>query len=165
MISSASNSGDSSIMCSILESPTDKLGRRAVSIAIDVTEVRDLSRFWIMEAVFRVRQIVGGLPHLAEVAVTVDAAVANEITVSDDAFDWRRDVHGPNTVVGGPADQRLAAEAVDGVRYVLERLGVDGGYRVRVTRIWDTPVDTGIGDVKVAAALATCKALGVELEP
>jgi hypothetical protein len=52
------------------------------------------------------------------------------------------------------------------VRYVLARLPVrDGGYRVSVTRVWDTPADTSAGDIKLAAALALCVALGVHLDP
>jgi hypothetical protein len=122
--------------------------------------------FVIMQAVFRVLKVLGGRPHVAEVAVTVERAGRDEVTVSADAFGWRREVHGPGASVNGPADQLLAAEAVEGVRYVLARLSVPGaGYRVSVTRIWDTPVDTAVGDVKLAAALAVSAALGVELDP
>jgi hypothetical protein len=35
---------------------------------------------------------------------------------------------------------------------------------VTVTRIFDAPADTGVGDVKFAAVAATCQALGVELD-
>lgn len=96
----------------------------------------------------------------------VEAAAGDEVTVSDEAFDWRRDHYGPHAVIHQPGDQLLVTEAVEGVRYVLRSLPARGdGYRVRVTKILDTPVDTWVGDVKVAAALAMCKALGVELEP
>ena len=43
-------------------------------------------------------------------------------------------------------------------RYALRRVSSDAGYRVSVTRIWDTSVDTSEGDVKIAAALAVCAA-------
>jgi hypothetical protein len=52
------------------------------------------------------------------------------------------------------------------VRYVLARLPIRGaGYRVNVTRIRDSPVDTFVGEVKLAATVAVCAALGVQLDP
>lgn len=115
---------------------------------------------------FRLRQMVDRFAHLAEVAVTVEAAAGDEVTVSNEAFDWRRDVYGPRAVVRGPGDESLVAEAVEGVQYVLGHVPArGGGRRVQVTKIWVSPVDTWVGDVKVAAALAVCEALGVELEP
>jgi hypothetical protein len=68
-------------------------------------------------------------------------------------------------VSGGPADQQMVAEAVEGVWYVLVRSGSgSGGRLVTVTRICDAPTDTGVGDVKFAAVAVTCQALGVELD-
>ena len=119
-----------------------------------------------MQAVFRLRQIVGGFPHLAEVEVTVEAAGRNDAVVSADAFDWRQVAYGPAWGGNGSGDQLLITEALEGVWYALARLPVHGpGYRVDVTRIRDAPVDTSIGDVKLAAALAVCAALGVQLDP
>jgi hypothetical protein len=44
----------------------------------------------IMQSVFRLRQIVGGFPHLAEVEVAVEAAGRDDVDVSADVFDWRQ---------------------------------------------------------------------------
>jgi hypothetical protein len=68
-------------------------------------------------------------------------------------------------VIDRPVNARLVAEAVEGARYALDRLGRPGGYKVTVTKIVDMPVDTAEGDVKVAAAHAVCLALGMRLEP
>lgn len=119
----------------------------------------------IMEAVYRLRQLVDRMAHVAEVAVRIETASQDEVAVSADAFAWRRDVYGPDAVDTGPGDQLLIAEAMEGVHYVLRSLSARGGYRVMVMRIWETPVDTWPGDVKVAAARAVCEALGVQLEP
>jgi hypothetical protein len=118
-----------------------------------------------MEGSFRLRQIIGGMPHWAEVAVRAEPAEYDEVTVSDGVLDWRREVYGPNASVGGPADQLLVAEAVAGAWYALGRRG-DGAtrYLVTITRIVDAPADTGVGDVKFAAVAATCQAVGVESE-
>lgn len=116
-----------------------------------------------MEGSFRLRKIVGGLPHVADVAVRVEPFAHDEVAVSDGVFAWRFEVYGPGAVSGGPSDQRMVAEAVEGVRYVLGRC--DGrGRLVTVTRIFEAPADTGVGDVKFAAVAATCQALGVELD-
>jgi hypothetical protein len=120
-----------------------------------------------MQAVFRLQKVVGGFVHVAEVRVTVESAASDEVAVSANAFDWRREAYGPTAVVYGPGDHQLATEAVEGVRYALGRLGSVGGegYRVTVTEVKDTPVDTSVGDVKFAAASAVCAALGVQLDP
>ncbi|WP_124819751.1 hypothetical protein [Micromonospora ureilytica] len=118
-----------------------------------------------MQGEFRLRQMVGAIGHAADVAVAVEAADRDEVDVSPDAFAWLRDVYGPGAVIDRPVNDRLVAEAVEGVRYALARLGEPGGYKVTVTKIVDLPVDTGDGDVKVAAAHAVCTALGVRLEP
>ena len=59
-------------------------------------------------------------------------------------------------------DGGLRQEAVDGVRYALERLDPAPTVRVVVTEIMDYLVGTGPGDVKYAAAYALWDALGVE---
>ncbi|WP_410817407.1 hypothetical protein [Micromonospora sp. 050-3] len=118
-----------------------------------------------MQGEFRLRQIVGGIGHAADVAVAVEAADRDEVVVSPDAFAWLRDVYGPRAVIDRPVNDQLVAEAVEGVRYALARLGRPGGYKVTVMKIVDLPVDTGDGDVKVAAAHAVCIALGIRLEP
>ncbi|GIE83269.1 hypothetical protein Aph02nite_92190 [Actinoplanes philippinensis] len=101
---------------------------------------------------------------MAKVSVRVEACAHDEVVVSDEVFAWRRDVHGPQAVSGGPGDQELVAEAVAGVRYVLVRSGHHTGRSVTLIRILDTPVDTGPGDMKFAAAMAACQALEVKLE-
>jgi len=119
-----------------------------------------------MESSYRLRRIVGGLPHMAEVAVRVDPLGHDEVAVSDEVFGWRREVYGSDAASGGPIDQQMTAEAVEGVRHVLVRHhgGGGSGRLVTVTRICDAPADTGVGDVKFAAVAATCQALGVELD-
>lgn len=117
----------------------------------------------IMEALFRLRRIVGGVPHFADVAVRVEPFAHDEVAVSDGVFAWRREVYGPDAVSGGPADQQMVVEAVEGVRYVLHRRDGDGCL-VTVTGIIDAPADTVVGDVKFAAVTATCQALAVELD-
>lgn len=117
-----------------------------------------------MESSYRLRKYVGGVVHAVDIAVRVEPFGHDEVAVSDEAFDWRREVYGQNAVSGGPADQQMVVEAVEGVRYVLVRSGGSGGRLVTVTRICDTPADTCVGDVKFAAVAATCQALGVELD-
>ncbi|MGW3859671.1 hypothetical protein [Micromonospora arida] len=119
-----------------------------------------------MESSYRLRKIVGGLPHMAYVEVRVEAFSQDGVAVSDEVFDWRRDVYGRSAVSGGTADLQMVAEAIEGVWYVLVRSGgSDGGGRlVTVTSIRDSPADTGVGDVRFAAVAATCQALGVVLD-
>jgi hypothetical protein len=118
-----------------------------------------------MRGEFRLRQMVGRVGHAADVAVAVEPADRDEVDVSPDAFAWVRDAYGPRASIDRPINGRLVAEAVEGVRYALARLRQSGGYRVTVTKIVDMPVDTADGDVKVAAAHAVCRALGMRLEP
>jgi len=119
-----------------------------------------------VESTYRLRKTVGGVPHVVDVAVRVESFSHDEVAVSDEVFGWRREVYGPDAASGGPGDQGMVAEAVEGVWYVLVRgrgRGI-GGRRVTVTRICDAPADTGVGDVKFAAVAAMCEALGVELD-
>ncbi|MBM7493381.1 hypothetical protein JOD64_004603 [Micromonospora luteifusca] len=118
-----------------------------------------------MHGEFRLWQMIGRIGHAADVAVAVEAADRDEVDVSPDAFAWLRDSYGPRAVIDRPVNDRLVAEAVEGVRYALARLGGPGGYKVTVTKIVDSPVDTADGDVKFAAAHAVCLALGMRLEP
>ena len=105
---------------------------------------------------------VGGVPHVAFVAVRVEPCDRDEVAVSDEVFAWRRAAYRPDAK-SGPADQPMVAEAVEGVWYVLRRRAGET-CRVTVTTIRYFTVDTGVGDVKLAAAGATCQALGVELD-
>jgi hypothetical protein len=119
-----------------------------------------------MQARFRLLEMVDGLAHVAEVEVIVELADRHEVVVSDDAFTWLVDAYGPNAVVDRPVNSQLVAEALAGVRHGLDRLGRnDVGYRVTVTRIWDTPADTSPGDVKAAATQALYLALGLQPDP
>ena len=118
-----------------------------------------------MEAVYRLRQMVGRMAHVAEVGVRVEEADHDDVIVSPDAFFWRREVYGPDAVITSPGDHLLVAEAVSGVHHTLDNLPVrSGGYRVTLTRIQETPVDTWPGDVHVAAANAVATALDVQLD-
>ncbi len=119
-----------------------------------------------MEAIFKLRKMVGVIAHVADVAVTAEVNDFDEVSVSDDAFMWRRQVYGPNAIVEMPGDDVFIHEAVAGARYTLGWLArTAGGYRVIVTEIVPYPVDTSPGDVQVAAALAVGAALSVELHP
>lgn len=119
------------------------------------------------ESRYRLRRIVGRMPHMADVAVRVEPFSHDEVAASDGVFVWRREVYGPNAVSGGPADQEVVAEAIEGVWYALDRSGGSGtgggGRLVTVMEIRDLLAHTGVGDVKFAAVAATCQALGVEL--
>ncbi|MER5337994.1 hypothetical protein [Micromonospora sp. NPDC002717] len=118
-----------------------------------------------MQGEFRLRQVLGRIGHAADVAVAVEPADRDEVDVSPDAFAWLWDVYGSRAVIDRPINDRLVAEAVEGVRYALARLGRPGGYKVTVMKIVDMPADTADGDVKIAAAHAVCLALGMRLEP
>ncbi len=109
--------------------------------------------------------MVGRMGHAADVAVAIESADRDEVSVAPDAFTWLRDVYGPRAVIDRPVNDRLVAEAVEGVRYALTRVGRPGGLKVTVTKIVDFPVDTADGDVTVAAAHAVCLALGTKLQP
>lgn len=115
---------------------------------------------------YRLLRQAGGYTHFALVEVFVEPGDRDEIEVSPDAFSWLREVYGNNAVVDRQVNNDLIAEAVGGVRYVLGRLQPRlQGFRVTVTVIVDSTADTNKGDVKLAAAFSTCKAMGVRLEP
>lgn len=119
-----------------------------------------------MEAVYRLRQMVGRMAHIAEVGVRIEDADQDEVIVSPDAFFWRREVYGPDAVITLRDDHLLVAEAVAGVHRALNILPVrSAGYRVTLTRIQETPVETWPGDMLAAAANAVSQALGVQLDP
>jgi hypothetical protein len=115
-----------------------------------------------MGTVFRLARVVGGILHFAEVELHVQVADRDEVSVSEEVFAWRRQSYGPHAAIGGPEDRRMMAEAAAGVRYTLDQLVDRDQYAVIVRRVVDSTVDTGIGDVKYAAAHATCQALGIE---
>jgi hypothetical protein len=117
-----------------------------------------------MEGTYRLKRILGGISHWAEVTVRIEPAERHEVTVSDDVFGWRRDVYGPEAYSGGPVDQQYVAAAIAGVSHALDRIG-GAGKRVIISKIDDAPADTCPPDVKFAAATATCLALNVELDP
>ncbi|WP_283138748.1 hypothetical protein [Rhizohabitans arisaemae] len=82
--------------------------------------------------------------------------------MTDQAFAWRMDVHGPNARYGGSYDAHLAQEAVEGAQDALKRLPANApALRIAVTRIKDSPVDTAPGDVKHATTQAVRRALDI----
>jgi len=92
----------------------------------------------------------------------VPAAGETTVEIGDDPYGWLRTVYGPDALPYAN-DDGLRQEAVDGVRYAVERLtGPVPPLRVTITEIMDYLVDTGPGDVKYAAAYALWDALGVE---
>ncbi|MGR3935546.1 GNAT family N-acetyltransferase [Streptomyces sp. BRA346] len=92
----------------------------------------------------------------------VPAAGETTVEIGDDPYGWLRTAYGPDALPYAN-DGGLRQEAVDGVRYAVERLAAPGPpLRVTVTEIMDYLVDTGPGDVKYAAAYALWDALGVE---
>ncbi|MFD7505980.1 hypothetical protein [Streptomyces sp. NPDC059850] len=124
--------------------------------------VRDL-RAQPVEGTHWLRRHTARWRRYARVTVrVVPAAGEATVEIGDDPYGWLRSVHGPDArpYVN---DGDLRQEAVDGVRYALERLADPVlPVRVVVTEIQDLLVDTGPGDVKYAAAYALWDALGVE---
>jgi hypothetical protein len=120
-----------------------------------------------VDATYLLRRHVAGLAHVAQVTVDVqEISAADQITVSPSAFDWRVGAYGPNAILHMTGDDALKSEAVEGVGYVLDRIGDRaGGYIVEIRHIWCSYTDTSAGDVKLAAALALCQALDVTLDP
>lgn len=114
-------------------------------------------------ATYQLKRIVDRLGHWARVTVVAEPAEVDDASGAADAFDWRRAVYGPDAAVGGVEDDRMLAEAVAGVAYVLALPETRPRFRVVVTEVCDAPVDTGPGDVKLAAALACVEVLGLEL--
>lgn len=103
---------------------------------------------------------------MAEVAAVAEPAEQDQVVVSPHAFDWLRDRYGPHAVVDRPTNVELIAEAVEGAEYALAHVpGRDRAMRVTLTMIHDLPVDTGDGDIKLAAAQAVAAALGGRLDP
>ncbi|MBG6103194.1 hypothetical protein IW249_003608 [Micromonospora vinacea] len=60
-----------------------------------------------MQGEFRLRQVITGIGHAADVSVVVEAADRDEVDVSPDAFAWLRDAYGPRAVVDRPVNGRL----------------------------------------------------------
>lgn len=114
-------------------------------------------------ATHHLKRYLAGHPHYAAVTVEAKTAAHDEVAVGGDVYGWRRDVYGPDAAIGGADDERMLAEAVDGVRYVLAQPVPRDRFAVTVTRVLETLADTNIGDVKLAAALACCEALGITL--
>lgn len=86
-------------------------------------------------------------------------AAENAVLAGDDPYGWRRDVYGPDAWIGGPEDEGMVAEAVDGAEHALaEHAG--GPHEVTVLSIRNSNVDTCPGDVRFAAVHATAQALG-----
>lgn len=112
-----------------------------------------------MRAEFRLARIVEGCPHWAEVVVDVRPAAQDAVLVGDDPYGWRRDVYGPDAWIGGPEDEGMVAEAVEGASHALvENPGAP--HEVTVVAVRNSNVDTCPGDVRFAAVHATAEALG-----
>jgi hypothetical protein len=108
----------------------------------------------LVEASYRVAKQFRHTAHWARVTMSLETAPQDDVTVADDAFAWRR-------FPPGPDGDGMRSEAIEGVRYALDRLPSGRPqYRVTVTKIEDSPTDTGRHDIKLAAAQATWAALG-----
>jgi hypothetical protein len=116
-----------------------------------------------MDGEYRLRRVIGGFSHVADVVVRVEPSERDEVGVSDDVFGWRRDVYGPDAYGYGEWDDGLVAEAIAGARDVLARSEGEGR-RVTVIKIFGTEMDTQPGDVRFTAASAVCQALQLELD-
>ncbi|HJD83457.1 hypothetical protein [Kitasatospora aureofaciens] len=76
-------------------------------------------------------------------------------------FGWRVRSYGSTVGAVQVGDEQFRAEALDGVRYALARLPEESrGLSVSVVEIVTSPVDTGPGDVKFAAAHAVWAMVG-----
>ncbi|MFD9597121.1 hypothetical protein ACFWA9_30815 [Kitasatospora sp. NPDC059973] len=78
-----------------------------------------------------------------------------------DLFGWRDQSCGHLAGTSRTDDQQIQAEALEGAWYALMQLPEGArGVRVSVVEILTSPVDTGPGDVKFAAAHAVWQAVG-----
>ena len=78
-----------------------------------------------------------------------------------DLFGWRDQAYGCRAGTGRTDDQKIQAEALEGAWYALTQLPQEArGVRASLVEIVTSPVDTGPGDVKFAAAHAVWQAVG-----
>lgn len=115
-------------------------------------------------ATYQLRRYRVGQPHWARVTVAVEPSDHDGVGCGEDVFGWLRDAYGPDAWTDGVEQRRFLAEAVDGVRYLLSLPMRRKRCVVTVVRVVTSPVDTVVGDVKLAAALACRDALRLELD-
>jgi hypothetical protein len=112
-----------------------------------------------MEGSFRLRRILNGVAHVADVDLWAEAARRAEVVISDDVFSWRCKDYGPDAA--GLRDPEWESPVIEGIREELHQtLPASGSYRVTVTRIFGTIVDSTQDDLRYAAAMALRNALG-----
>ncbi|MEU7095281.1 hypothetical protein [Kitasatospora aureofaciens] len=99
--------------------------------------------------------------RFARVTVSGETSAEPAVQVGADVFGWRVRSYGPTVGAVQVGDEQFRAEALDGVRYALARLPEESrGLSVSVVEIVTSPVDTGPGDVKFAAAHAVWAMVG-----
>jgi hypothetical protein len=97
---------------------------------------------------FRILRQTSRWCRFAAATVDVVPATAHAVTVAQRIGGWRR------------------IEAAAGAGHALHRLPAgSGGYRVTVTDVEATNVDTGVGDIHEASARAVWQAIGVNPQP
>jgi hypothetical protein len=117
------------------------------------------------EAPFRFAKQQAGLSHFAEVTVRAATSVSGgfELRISPLAFDWLREVYGPQASEWAVCDE-FRGRAVRGVAYALQhtRTPVNWQLTIEVVRIRARPPDTTADDVALATCFATWQACGLE---
>lgn len=99
--------------------------------------------------------------RFAQVTVHGTAAAEPKVLTGADLFGWRDQAYGRLVGTSHSDDQQVQAEALEGVWYALMHLPEEArGVRVSLVEIVTSPVDTGPGDVKYAAAQAVWQAVG-----
>lgn len=105
---------------------------------------------------FRLAKTIDGVMHYAEVTVSVEQSMQQSIVVSPSAFEWLRDVYGPEAFEWPIcADYRVAA--VEGAKKALEETASEGfsnSVMIEVQRIHAVVVDTSPDDVLEATRQA-----------
>ncbi|WP_406274836.1 hypothetical protein OH779_40280 [Actinacidiphila glaucinigra] len=117
----------------------------------------------IVEGKYRLALQTSRWARYALVTVHGAVAAAPEVRMGPDVFGWRGRLYGTAVCASRADDQRIQAEAREGVWYALMHLPEEArGVFVSVVEIVTAPADTGPGDVKFAAAHAVWRAVGRE---
>ncbi|MFF9643331.1 hypothetical protein [Kitasatospora aureofaciens] len=114
-----------------------------------------------MEGSYKLLRQTSRWARFAQVTVSGEASAEPAVQVGEDVFGWHVRSYGPTVGAVQVGDEQFRAEALDGVRYALARLPEESRrLSVSVVEIVTSPVDTGPGDVKFAAAHAVWAMVG-----
>ncbi|GAA1227356.1 hypothetical protein GCM10009665_17350 [Kitasatospora nipponensis] len=114
-----------------------------------------------MEGKHRLIRQTSRWARFAQVTVRGAAAAEPEVLLGLNLFRWRDESYGHLAGTSRTDDQQIEVEALEGAWYALMQLPEEArGVRVSVVEIVTSPVDTGPGDVKFAAAHAVWQAVG-----